>query len=155
MLNGRRARIFAGQQRYIIIESVWEPGTADLERIETGTSLYAQPLLGDGDDVLLFLDVSASTLRGTDPSTGLPIVAVRSMYGSTRIRNGETILVAGLDSDQQERQDRTIPLLSSIPVVGGVFRAPDRSHSQTRLAIFITPHIIRTRVAAKGEANHG
>lgn len=155
VLNGRRARIFAGDQRYVILESVWEPGTAELERIETGTSLYAQPLLGHGDDVLIFLDLSTSALRGTDPSTGLPTVAVRNVYGSTRARDAETILVGGLESDEQERQDRAIPLLSSIPAVGSVFRAPDRAYSQTRLAIFITPHIIRTSVAAKGEANHG
>jgi len=155
VLNGRHAKIFAGQERYIIIESLDGPRRASLERIETGTIVDAQPLLGDGDEVVLFLYVFIGTMRGTDARTGLPILAVRDTYGSIRVRDGETILIAGLRTEEEERQDRAIPILGDIPVVGGLFRAPERSESQTHLAIFITPRILRARLAQQGDANHG
>jgi type II secretory pathway component GspD/PulD (secretin) len=155
VLNGHQASISAGQERTMVLESLQGPWlVANLEQIGTLHMLNVQPLVGRGDEVMLSLAIVVRSLAGTDPKTGLPILSLRRANGATRVCDGETIVLAGLRTAQQARQDRTSPLLGRLPLIGQLFRAPDRSRSETRLAFFITPHIMRPSPSGKGEADH-
>jgi len=154
VLNGHQAYISAGQERYVILERLDARSRAQLEATGTGTMLSVQPTFGDGDEVVLSFGLVVRSLRGADPKTGLPILALRQANGVTRVRDGETIVLAGLSTAQEARQDRTIPLLGRLPLIGQLFRAADRSRSETHLAFFITPHIMRPSLPGKGEADH-
>ncbi len=155
VLNSHQAVIGAGQQRFVILERArGEIFEANLEPIWTDSFISVQPLVGDGDDVLLSFGVVIRSLRGTDPKTGLPIVSLRRANGTIRVRDGETVVLAGLRVEEEDRRDRALPGLGALPIVGGLFRAPERSRTETRLAFFLTPHIIRRSLAERGEASH-
>jgi len=143
--SGRTSRIFAGQRRFIIVENVnAEEGlTANIEPVNIGTTLELQPRLGAGDEVVLYLDLEIRRLRGEDPTTKLPVIGSRQTHQTVRIRDGETVLVTGLELSEVERRDRAIPILGWLPLIGSVFRLPDRQTTTTELAVFLTPHIIR------------
>lgn len=141
--SGHVARLFVGQQRYIIVEKVEEGMTADVQPTDVGTTLEMQPWLGNGDEVALRLEFSVRSLRGSDPETGLPIIASRRAGASVRVREGETIAIAGLQLAEETRQDRAIPGLASLPLVGEAFRGVDRTRLQSELALFVTPRIVR------------
>lgn len=153
VLNGHQAYIAAGQERYMVLEGLGLE--AYLERIGTGTTLSVQPLVGDGKEVLLHFGLVVRSLRGTDPTSGLPILALRRANGMTRVREGETIVLAGLHLKKESRQDRALPVLGWLPLIGQFFRAPDRSQSEAQLAFFVTPHILRDSLPAEGESHHG
>ncbi len=155
VLNSHQAVIGAGQKRFVILERAsGEIFEANLEPIWTDSFISVQPLVGDGDDVVLSLAVVLRSLRGTDPKTGLPIVSLRRANGTIRVRDGETLVLAGLRVEEEDRRDRALPGLGALPIVGGLFRAPERSRTETRLAFFLTPHIIRRSLAERGEASH-
>jgi type II secretory pathway component GspD/PulD (secretin) len=156
VLNAHQARLFVGQARYVILERlIWGEFSAELEPISTGTELTVQPLIGEGDEVVLHVNLTVRTITGADPKSGLPIVAMRSADGVVRVRDGETIVLAGLEMTEADRRDSKVPVLGDLPLAGTLFRSPDRSRTQKQLAIFLTPHIIRTQVARKGDVNHG
>jgi type II secretory pathway component GspD/PulD (secretin) len=155
VLNGRRAYLFVGQARYVILERLYGESLAELEPISTGTQLVVQPLMGRGDEVVLQVTLVIRTVTGKDPTSGLPIVAMRRAGGVVRVRDGETIVLAGLEMTEADRRDSQIPVLGDLPLAGTLFRNPSRSRSDTQLAIFVTPHIIRSRLAREGEPNHG
>ena len=155
VLNGRTARVFGGQQRYIVIERLEVGREAELEQVEIGTSLDVQPWLGEGEEVVVHLEIAINSLAGTDARTGLPVVARRNAETVVRIRDGQTILIAGLQAEDHSRQTRRVPILGDLPLVGTLFRASDRSQSETRLALFVTPHIVRPQLASEGECSHG
>lgn len=156
VMSGHIGRVFAGQQRNLILEQI-EGGysVANLETVSIGTSLQLTPQLGSGPDMLLGLDLQLDNLSGADPSTGLPIISRRRAASHLQVRDGDTILIAGLQLADQTRAERGIPVLSKLPWIGGLFRAPYRARSQTQLAVFITPHLVKSQTAAKGDCRSG
>lgn len=156
VLNGHIGHIFAGQQRNIIVNQIEEGVTASLLPIDIGTTLRVQPRLGEGDEAVLQITLDMNSLSGTDPTSGLPIVSLRSANTTARVKQGETIAIAGLRLLEQSREVRRIPILGDLPLIGGLFRAPSRSASDTELAVFVTPHIIRGgQTAQRGATAHG
>jgi type II secretory pathway component GspD/PulD (secretin) len=157
--NGRLGRIFAGQQRNLVLEQLSSgyggPASATLEQVDIGTTLELRPRLGEGEEMVLNFRVEVDSLRATDPITGLPIISRRSVRSTLRARDGDTIFVSGLQTSDETRQDRAIPILSRLPLLGGLFRAPGRSRSDLRLAVFVTPHRVRDQAQDKAEAGNG
>jgi general secretion pathway protein D len=104
---------------------------------------------------VLHVTLVIRTVTGRDPKSGLPIVAMRRAGGVVRVRDGETIVLAGLEMTEADRRDSRVPVLGDLPLAGTLFRSPDRSRTETQLAIFLTPHIIRSQLAREGAPNHG
>ena len=58
------------------------------------------------------------------------------------IRNGETLIIAGLINDDKVVTNYHLPILGDIPFFGVPFRHKNESVVKTELVIFLTPHII-------------
>ncbi len=155
VLNGHLASLAAGEERFVVLERLYDPSLAELVAIPTSTLLVLQPLVGDGDEVMLRITLVVRTISGTDPQSGMPIVAIRRAATQLRVRDGETVDLAGIRTEQTERRDRSIPILGRLPLLGQLFRSSERSRSETQLAFFVTPHIVRARLAQEGEPTHG
>ncbi len=156
VLNGHNASIGAGEEYLVIFERVYEPYVeAYLGSVWTTSFISVQPLVGSGNEIILSLGVVARTLRGRDPETDLPIVALRRADGTVRIRDGQTIVLGGVVAETEDKEERVIPVLGDLPLIGGLFRSPSRTRSQTRLAFFVTPHIIRSPSDDTGGSAHG
>jgi general secretion pathway protein D len=56
----------------------------------------------------------------------------------------ESGLTAGLTDRQHEVTQGGVPVLSSIPLIGGLFGRVQRSTTDTELFIFITPRVLRS-----------
>ena len=57
--------------------------------------------------------------------------------------NGQTVLLAGLISEQQNNNRNGIPVLDQIQGLGDAFSHQDKTGTRTELIIFIRPQIIR------------
>ena len=150
--NGHVSRMFAGQQRNIIIEQIVEGVTANVLPIDIGASLEVQPRVGESEDVVLRINATVNSLSGRDPGSGLPVVSQRNASATVMARSGETIAIAGLELEEKSREERRIPILGGLPLIGRLFRAPARSHGTTRLCFFLTPHIVQPESAAGSES---
>lgn len=71
-----------------------------------------------------------------------PVVDVRETNTVLRVKDGESILIAGLVKTSSNRQVREVPLLSKIPLLGLLFKRVDDSSKNTELVIKITPRIV-------------
>ena len=60
------------------------------------------------------------------------------------MKDGETVVIGGLADRQVEQTRSGIPLLSSIPWIGGLFGATRNTDLQSELYLFLTPHIVTT-----------
>lgn len=91
------------------------------------------------------LDVTDVTrienLRGID----LPVFAKRSQTGVYLVPNGQTLVIGGLSSRVDRRNDKHIPLLGRIPVVGVPFRARSTESNVTHLLVFVAPTVVDLR----------
>jgi hypothetical protein len=153
VVNGRQGKLFAGQQRTLVFQQS-DPNSglqvSNLETVDIGTTLIVQPQLGEGDEVMLRVRMQVNSLRATDPTSGLPEIGQRSAECSIRVRDNDTIAIAGLELNDETREERKIPILGDLPLLGSLFRAPAKSRSATHLAIFVTPHIVGSGEQAAG-----
>ena len=109
---------------------------------DVGTSLAILPTINPDGYVNLQVqqEVSAAT---TQVQFGAPVISTREASASLFVKDGQTMVVGGL-TDNQEQHTRTgIPLLSSLPLVGGLFGSTQHSNVRTELFLFLTPHIVQ------------
>ena len=59
-----------------------------------------------------------------------------------RIKDGETLVLAGLIKENETQQITKIPVLGDLPLVGVFFRTSSNQKSKEELVIMITPHIV-------------
>jgi len=118
----------------------------EIDSISVTQSLYVTPrILGD-DSVVLRLEPQIDDQSGTVVSpdgTVLPIVSTQAAYSEVRVHDGETIVMGGFTRINDDINIRKTPLLSSLPIIGNLFRSRTVSKRRSELLIFVTPTIIR------------
>jgi type II secretory pathway component GspD/PulD (secretin) len=55
------------------------------------------------------------------------------------VRDGETIIIAGLMQEKKNATYTSVPVLGSVPLLGGLFRYKTETKSNAELVIMITP----------------
>lgn len=60
-----------------------------------------------------------------------------------RIKDGETLVLAGLIQEKETQTVKKMPVLSDLPFIGVFFRGNTTSKSKEELVVLVTPHIIK------------
>ena len=60
-----------------------------------------------------------------------------------RIKDGETLVLAGLIKENETQTTQKMPFLSDLPFIGVFFRGNASNKSREELVIMVTPHIIK------------
>ncbi|MEJ5250360.1 MAG: hypothetical protein HPY54_05040 [Chthonomonadetes bacterium] len=144
-LNGQKARIFSGQQRYIKADYFEEWSQAFITRVipvDVGASLEMSCWVGAEGVILATVVPQVTAVAELDVTTGLPTTSTRRAETTLLLRDGETLLIGGLKLQQQDTLTRKVPILGDLPLIGGLFRVRTQRHTTTELAIFVTPRII-------------
>jgi general secretion pathway protein D len=117
----------------------------------TGIILHVQPRVNSNGSVLLNIDQEISEVQNPgNPSTPnlTPTITERKVSSEISVVSGQTVLLAGLIQDQQDKSRTGIPMLSQLPYVGSAFGTTGTQEQRTELIIFIQPQIIRDGVDA-------
>ena len=64
------------------------------------------------------------------------------------VRDGQTVVLGGLRERTEEIRKSGIPLLSEIPLIGGLFGIEERQSIESELFLFITPTVLRDDASA-------
>jgi type IV pilus assembly protein PilQ len=88
--------------------------------------------------------ISAATSREDVRGCGfIKILSVRRLdTGTVRVRDGQTLILTGVISDQDIATVTKWPILGDIPLVGQFFRSSGRNRSKRELVIMVTPKVI-------------
>jgi general secretion pathway protein D len=117
---------------------------------DTGIILRVVPRVNVNGIVRLDIEQEISNVTQTSGSTTLtPTVSQRRVKSSISVASGQTVLLAGLISERQERGSTGIPLLDQLPEpFGAAFSQRTNALTRTELIIFIRPQIVRDSVDA-------
>ena len=110
---------------------------------DTGIILRVSPRINVNGDVRLDIEQEISNVLPTSSTSLTPTVSERKVKSSISVATGQTVLLAGLISEQQNGTRSGIPVLDQIPGIGDAFGHQDNSTARTELIIFIRPQIIR------------
>jgi general secretion pathway protein D len=114
----------------------------------TGVILRVVPRVSANGNVII--DVEQETSNVTPGSAGslTPTISDRHVKSSISVASGQTVLLAGLISDEIDRTRQGIPVLDKIPGIGDLFSQQSGTKVRTELIIFIRPTVIRDPVDA-------
>jgi type IV pilus assembly protein PilQ len=147
-LENREARIFMGSQ--IPLTYFDHAGNINVQMIDAGTELIVTPTVtGQGQIKMALNPVKKSHEM---PPQG-PIIHEQGAQTNVVVQDGETIVIAGLTSDDAQETESGVPFLKDIPIIGHFFKRHSQVSNRRDLVIFVTPHIIkRTRLDLEAEA---
>jgi general secretion pathway protein D len=114
----------------------------------TGIILRVSPRINANGNVRLDVEQEISNVSAATAASLTPTVSERKVKSSISVATGQTVLLAGLISEQQNLNRSGIPLLDQIPGLGDAFSHQDKTKTRTELIIFIRPQIIRDSMDA-------
>lgn len=161
VLNNQTAALQVGDQVPISTGSATNlvGGTnsvvSTIEYKDTGVILKITPRVNSSG--LVQLDVSqevsqVSTARASSATQQQsPTISTRRVATTVAVRDGEVIALGGLFSDTKTLTRNGIPILSQIPVVGGLFGTRGTNDRRTELLVLLKPHVIANANDARAE----
>lgn len=112
---------------------------------EINIILKVQPRINDDKYISMDISTIVQALVGFSGSNNdQPIISDRSTTTHVRVEDQKTLMIGGLIFDQTIENNKKIPFLSSIPLLGKLFTHTTYTTEQRELLIFITPSIIRS-----------
>ena len=86
-------------------------------------------------------DVELPTSATSTQTIKNPIIDLQELSTTVRVREGNTVVLAGLISQVKNQKHEGVSGLGNLPLVGGWFKHAEDTMQTRELVIFITPHI--------------
>ena len=143
-LNNKEAYVHIGDVVPYTVTSV-EQGTTkqSVQKEEVGIKLKVRPIINEENDITVELECEVSSIFGwVGPNSEIPWVKVRKANTTVRVRDGQTIRIAGMLLEDDTYTVNKIPLLGDIPFLGYFFQHQVKTKKITNLIIEVTPYIM-------------
>jgi MSHA biogenesis protein MshL len=149
-LNNQKAIIRVGNQDVFFITGAVATQTTVTQiiqpmTIDIGILLDVTPQIAEDGTIIMNIHPSITDKTGEkttpDGKSTFPLLSVRETDTTVRVRDGQTIIIAGLMQEKTLENYTGVPLLHSIPLLGGLFRYKTGTKTNSELVIMITPTI--------------
>jgi MSHA biogenesis protein MshL len=111
--------------------------------IDIGIILDVTPQIAEDGTIIMNIHPSITEKTGEkvtpDGKTTFPLLSVRETDTTVRVRDNQTIIIAGLMTEKKQDTSTGVPLLKSIPGLGYLFRYKTENKKNSELVIMITP----------------
>ena len=143
--NGQEASFLAGGEFPVpIVQGA--TGTVTVQFKEFGIRLTFRPTIA-GDVIRLHVKPEVSSLDfNNGVSLGgfrIPALTTRRAETEVELRDGQSFAIAGLLNNISQVDSAAIPVLSSLPVIGNLFKSKADRQERTELMVLITPRLVR------------
>jgi type IV pilus assembly protein PilQ len=112
-------------------------------------SLKVTPQITPDSRIILDLDVrddSVGTIVVASGGVNVPTINTREITTQVLVNDGQTVVLGGILQTTQREDDKKVPYLGDIPILGHLFKSTDHTDDKDELMIFITPKIVREGV---------
>jgi type IV pilus assembly protein PilQ len=149
-LNGTESNLSIGRTEYyletrndivgtqnptISQQQLWKSVNADL-------SINIKPIVSSAEQVTLEITVTQTDFTERISATAPPGSVRRDFKSSIRVKNGEMVLLGGLEDKSVSSSGTGLPLIARIPIIKWFFGNRTKTNSNSKLNIFIRPTII-------------
>ncbi len=141
-LNNLEAKIVVGDQIPYAQTTVTTAGSTQSTSFMTvGIQLTVTPTINA--DGRITMKVKPTVSYATRITAIGPQVSTREAETTVLVKNGETIVIGGMITDQERKDISQIPLLGDLPVLGHFFKSQHHDKTKTELLVFVTPYIMK------------
>ena len=162
VMNGQPAIISVGRNTTYIkaLKSEISTGTAndsmikytpEIASILSGVGMSLTAIILDDNEIILNLVPVTTELENDEiayrvfpdgSEAGVPVVNVREMSTTVRVKNGEMLVIGGLISDVEDNGGHFAPVVGKIPLIKYLFGYEEKSTRKRELIILLKPNII-------------
>lgn len=138
----------------------------EIHTVPVGLVMNVTPFIGAGGDVMLNVRPTLSRILGfvDDPNpelalanvrNGVPEIQVREMESMLRVQSGDVAIIGGLMQESLRDDERRLPGLADVPLIGRLFERRQRERSRTELLIVLRPSVMPLAPRLAGGAVRG
>lgn len=109
---------------------------------DVALKLTVRPHINPKNEIVMKLHPEISDLSSEATVQGGIIILSNEVTTKLRVRDGETAVIGGIIRTKESTVERGIPFLSSIPLLGRLFKYKSTTKDKVDIMIFITPRII-------------
>jgi type II secretory pathway component GspD/PulD (secretin) len=126
--------------------------------LTTSIGLVVTPTINNDDTITVFLTPQvqvqtpvqttstggSSNNNSSNQNTASSIPSFTSQYLTTvaTVKDGDTIVLGGLRTKNVSYTENDIPILSKLPIIGGLFKSKQKNDDDRELVIFLTARIL-------------
>ena len=153
-LNRQRAQVLVGDRvGYLSTTTTQTSTTQTVEFLDTGIKLIFRPFISKDGSIRMELapSISSATLEKVlQPGGGvlpIPNEKTNEIVTNVRVKDGQTLVLGGLFTEETEISRRQVPGLGDIPLLGDAFKGQDDSVERREIIFLITPNIVKDEIA--------
>jgi len=110
---------------------------------DIGIKLKVTPRINNKNKITMLVDAQVEALlSAAEIDTDKPRSTKRTVKTQVTVENGNTAIIGGLIAENSRESKKFVPILSSIPLLGRLFKSTTIEKEQRELLIFITPTIV-------------
>ncbi|ADD67288.1 general secretion pathway protein D [Denitrovibrio acetiphilus DSM 12809] len=151
-LDNEEAEIFVGENRPFLTSTKYDSNNNPVQSYDyrdVGVKLNIVPQISSNDTITLKIEQEVKKVSGATADVVAPVTLTRSTKTKVKLKDGAIMVISGLLKDDSETYNSSVPWLSSIPVIGWLFKNKNSSSEKTNMMVFISTSIIRTQEDAK------
>ena len=149
-LNGHEASISIGETTYYqetqvnVQTSVTNQGVLQSQQwtpIDANLAVTIKPFVSADEYVTLTISVEQDDFAGKVDPASPPNITTQTFESMVRVKNGELILLGGLEKKTNSDSGSGVPFLSRIPVIKWFFSSRSKEREKSKLHILIRPTV--------------
>mgnify|MGYP001052307606 CR=1 FL=1 len=160
-LNNQKAVIKVGSDEFFVTDVSSTTSAGSVSTVTTpeitltpffsGIALDVTPQISADDQVILHIHPSVSdvndqtksiTIGGQIQQLPLALSTVRESDSVVKARSGQVIVIGGLMQNRTANDDGGVPGLSSIPILGNLFKQTRKENTRSELVILLKPMVV-------------
>src|ERR1700722_4978313 len=144
--DGKEASFLVGGEFPIpVLQGGANSGAVTIQFREYGVRLTFTPNITGNNNIRLHVKPEVSALDYTNALSfngfTIPALSSRKMETNIELGEGQSFVIAGLIDKQVTETLSKIPFLSSLPILGNLFKSKEFDRSDTELIVMVTPEI--------------
>jgi len=149
-LSGHAANISIGQTTYYqetqvdVQNSVVNQGvltSKTWKSVDANLTVKIKPFVSADDNVTLSITVTNDDFGNRVDPTAPPNATKQTFESVVRVKNGEVVLLGGLDKKQDNNSGEGVPYLSRVPVLRWFFSSRTKTKQKYKMHIILRPTI--------------
>jgi type II secretory pathway component GspD/PulD (secretin) len=114
--------------------------------VDVGVKLNVTPTINSDGYISMLIKPEVSSITSFFPSEAaeqrVPVIETSNAESTVLIKDGTTIIIAGMIKDTKQKSVNKVPVLGDVPVMGKLFSNQSDSITRTETIVFLTPRII-------------
>jgi len=131
-----------------LLNSATTPTVNTIEMRNTGVILKVLPQVNANGAIQLEIDQEISNVVNPDQQTLTPTISQRRVHSSVAVTSGQTVLLAGLISEREQKTKAGIPGLQNIKFLGDLLGNTSATKQRSEIIIFIRTRLMRNSIDA-------